>query len=152
MGFDAGSDIEAGASELLASIGNPAPPGSALALADAFGFAVKRGFPGIPDDIADALRARLLQERNLIEVANGLYGREMHEAVAHELGHWALSCFDLPQSEGAAYEMAAALMMPAFDASATLERLLQQHPFCSLRLIEIRRQALTRGASPASSG
>ena len=50
------ADIEAGAIELLAAIGNPVPAVSALALADAFGLAVKRGFPGIPEPIAASLR------------------------------------------------------------------------------------------------
>jgi hypothetical protein len=148
------AEIEAAASELLATIGNPPTPLSALVIADALGLAVKRGFPGFPDGIASALRSRLLQERNLIEVASGLHGRDMHEAVAHELGHWTLSYFDLPQSEEAADTMAAALMMPAasFDAAAPLERLMAQHPLCTIRLIEIRRQALARAASPASAG
>lgn len=148
------AEIEAGAAELLASIGNPTPPVSALALANALGLAVKRGFPGIPTAVADTLRARLLQERSLIEVSPALTGRALHEAVAHELGYWALWHLGLPQSHTAARVMAAALMMPLahFSAGAPIEQHLVRHSLCSLSLIETRCRVLSRRASSASSG
>jgi len=148
--------IEASAVELLAAIGNPPPPVSALALADAFGFAVKRGFPGIPTAVADALKSRLLADRWLIEVSPTLAGRLLHEAVAHELGYWVLAQFSLPPSEADADAMAAALMMPlvhsAPDAQAPLEALLDRHRFCTLRLIDRRIQSLAKAFSDASFG
>lgn len=134
--------IEAGAVELLAAVGDPRPAVSALALADAFGLAVKRGFPGLPPAVAAALRGRLVTHRQTVEVSEDLAGRALHDAVAHELGHWALVELGMPVSVVGADRMAAALMMPVThiggDMDAPLDALLERHVYCSLRLIDVR--------------
>lgn len=148
--------IEAGAVELLGAIGNPKPAVSALALADAFGLEVKRGFPGLPLAVAGALRSRLVAHRGLIDVAEHLAGRDLHEAVAHELGHWALREIGLPPSIVAADQMAAAFMMPighaGRDSEATPGALLARHAYCTGRLIEIRLAAYASLCPSASAG
>lgn len=146
--------IEACAVELLSAVGDPIPAISALALADAFGLEVKRGFGDLPAAVADALQGRLLPARGLIEVAATLDGRAFHEAVARELGYWALREGGLPVSRGAAETMAAALMMPlagaSLDYGAPLELWLWRNAHCTLRIIEIRLEALA-GLLPAPS-
>lgn len=128
--------------ELLAAVGDPRPAVNALALADAFGLEVKRGFPGLPEPVAAALSGRLVAHRQLVEVSEWLTGRALHEAVAHELGHWALVELGMPSSVVAADRMAAALMMPiahaTCDMGAQVGELLARHAYCTLRLIEIR--------------
>jgi hypothetical protein len=140
--------VEGIALELWVGVGAPAPPVSAVALADALGLAVKVGFPDQPGRLAMKMRGRLDADRGLIEVSEALSGRELHDVVAHELGHWALREFSARQSESAADAVAAALMLPlrymGADVGLPMDRLLSRHIHCSERLARVRLKSLAR--------
>ena len=75
--------------------------------------------------------------------------------IAHEVGHWAIAEIGKRQSESAADYIAAAMMMPLMhaldDVGASANALLVRHPFCSLRLIRLRKASLSVAFSASSA-
>jgi hypothetical protein len=137
--------MERVAASVLAAVGEPQPPVSALALADSLGFEVKRGFPGIPAALAAGFGYRLRFDRGLIEVPDAAEGRRLHELVATALGEWVLWRSGYEATPDSAAYVAAAMMMPLrchetlFGAS--LKRVAAIHRFCSVSLISRRLEA-----------
>lgn len=137
--------IEQVAASVLSRLGDPQPPMSALSLADALGFEVKTGFPGIPAADSAPFRYRLRHDRDLIEVPSCASGRELHELVATALGEWLLWRAGLQPSGDDAVNLAAALMLPGAQAASylapTVAALAAVHIHCTDALIRRRREA-----------
>jgi hypothetical protein len=137
--------MERVAASVLAAVGEPRPPVSALALADSLGFEVKRGFPGIPEALAAGFGYRLRFDRWLIEVPDAAEGRRLHELVATALGEWVLWRAGYEATPDCAAYMAAAMMMPLRCRETffrvPLKRIVAVHRHCSVELISRRLEA-----------